>query len=613
MKRKHDNYKMGFLLFCILTGLGMISCSDDDEGAILKRNADSIEFSYLQTTKDLTILANGGWQIKSNNSWISLTPEEGLGDGTTETPIHITAEQNIGDERVGSVTLSNSERSYDITIRQENGHLSFKKATMPSSFLINQFVSGMIQIPYTKGSVADKASVRVELEGPGAAGLTVADVVDYQLSAGDGVIPLSITGTPTASGAIEVNLYVDVSSRNISDSLFVVKSRTKITEEDIDPLESPTVKMFKLLPRLAVLDWGDYENGKGDYGANGTSRNFTLELAETKYGAAIRRYHNQVNWLSSTSTVALPTFYEHNRFAFADLTPNTTYWFRIVVKSLNTKEHLDSDMAYFEFKTPAEETLTSKVLIYKDFDNFWFGGNPIYQAFAVMPTGAQIKGNLDPSSDVVKSTDYRTVHPMNTPGDTYTAANLSPANCPAMWNYYWQGDLYGADYLSSDYVGWQGKLVCLNTGCIRLSSASAQGYIKTPLLAGLGSSTSDIVVTVHTAPYFEPYHSWGEDHLQHFIIVEGPGTIIDGGATKSEPANPDPSCANTDKQVTVICSSNVNPSTRGPSNDYTIPTKHVVKISGATKDTRVVVKTHPYYGGAHYRIIVDDIKVEIAN
>ena len=87
-------------------------------------------------------------------------------------------------------------------------------------------------------------------------------------------------------------------------------------------------------------------------------------------------------------------------------------------------------------------------------------------------------------------------------------------------------------------------------------------------------------------PDFEPYHSWGQDHEQHYIQVEGPGTITDGGPTR--PNRQGAATANTDKQVTVQCTTHVD-SDKIPTTDYVNPTEHVVKIAGATKETRIVI------------------------
>ena len=51
-----------------------------------------------------------------------------------------------------------------------------------------------------------------------------------------------------------------------------------------------TVTMFKLLPRLAVLDWGDYEKGTGTNFNNGTPRSFSFGLALEEEGDNLRNY-----------------------------------------------------------------------------------------------------------------------------------------------------------------------------------------------------------------------------------------------------------------------------------------------------------------------------------
>ena len=58
---------------------------------------------------------------------------------------------------------------------------------------------------------------------------------------------------------------------------------------------------------------------------------------------------------------------------------------------------------------------------------------------------------------------------------------------------------------------------------------------------------------------------------------------------------------------TVQCTTHVD-SDKIPTTDYVNPTEHVVKIAGATKETRIVIAAHPY-GTKHYRLWIDDIQV----
>lgn len=588
MKKLNKIYALLILTMTLIT----VSCSKKDVPLFLKRNSDAMNFSYLNTTKDLTILSNGKWKVTSQNDWISLDPAEGTGDGKTEQIIKVTVKQNTDDARSGEIFLENDIKSFSINIAQEEGHLVLNKPVMAPSFIINEELIGQrIQIPYIKGATTDKATVTASLQGPGSAGLTVEDLHDFELNAGEDFIPVIIKGTPTALGEIQVTLHVEIPSRSIVEDL-IVKSRTKLEDNGLDPLESPTVTVVQLLPRLAVLDWGKYTKGSG------ISRKFELELATSQYGSAIRRYANQTDWLNSTSIGTGSYFFDHNRFVFADLEPGTAYWFRIVHKTINA-QNLDSDISYFQFTTPAEDVLGPNVILYKDFDDFWWGGSPIYQAFGVQPTEAQIQASLNPKSSTAKSTDYRTMSWNNNIGSTFDG-NLGPDKAPLLYNAYWDGAKYGSNFTSSGYAGWHGANAFAASGCMRLATASAQGYLKTPKLEKI-TGTADILVTVNTAAYYEPYHSWGEDVLRHYIIVEGDGAITDGGPTLSTTDN--------NKQIIVQCAPNVSSSTKGPLYNTNRTTTHKVKISGATSNTRIVIKTLPYSGADHYRIWLDDIKI----
>lgn len=269
----------------------------------------------------------------------------------------------------------------------------------------------------------------------------------------------------------------------------------------------------------------------------------------------------------------------------------------------------DSDKTWLSFTTP-EENLAPNVILYKDFDDFWFRGCPIYQAFGVEVTNAQIGANIDPDDPNCPAATGKIVNPVNSTDSFFNYVgsatdNRGPVKAAKLWEAWWEGDTYGTNYADADYPGWQGFWVRTQTGAALLSTASVSGYIKTPKLTGIGEGTADITVTCHTAPYFEPYHSWGQDHEQHYIQVEGPGTITDGGPTKAEPTGA--ATANTDKQVTVQCTTHVD-SDKIPTTDYVNPTEHVVKIAGATKETRIVIAAHPY-GTKHYRLWIDDIQV----
>lgn len=573
------------------------SCKDD-ETVFLQRSHDALSFSYLNSTEELLVLSNGRWRVVPNDTWISCSPEEGQGNGKTEQSVGITVQQNDGAERSGSITLTDGMKELVIQITQEDGFFAIGNPTIASSYdLYEELVDKRVTIPYQKSKPGYKANVTASLEGAGTEGIAIESLTGYEMEVGDGAIPLNLSGTPTKKGPITVKLHVEITATG-GDYNLTAESRAKLAGE-------VAVKLFKVLPRLAVLDWGDYERGTGTNGNNGNPRSFVFELAETEDGAALRHFESATTeWLPAANL-----FYEHNRFAFGNLEPGKTYWFRIVARELGPNKE-DSDVTALEFKTP-EEVSVANTILYKDFDDFCLGGSAIYQAFGTAVSDAQIGKNLDPNDPATLGAMNKICNPMVSGSSlfnyaTNTTHNLGPVKAAALWKAYWEGDKYGTNYGDADYAGWQGYWVRLSTGSVLLSTASVPGYLKTPKLAEIGEGTADITVTCHTAPYFEPYHSWGEDHLQHYIKVEGPGTITSGGPTQSEPTGS--ATPNSDKQVTVICSSNVDKNTKAPLYDYTIPTEHVVKVAGATKETRIVIEAHPY-GTLHYRLHIDDIRI----
>ena len=317
-----------------------------------------------------------------------------------------------------------------------------------------------------------------------------------------------------------------------------------------------TVTMFKLLPRLAVLDWGDYEKGTGTNFNNGTPRSFSFGLALEEEGDNLRNYTSKTtDWLPSASM-----FFAHNRFAFANLKPGTTYWFWIIAHELGPKKE-DSDKTWFSFTTP-EENLAPNVILYKDFDDFWFRGCPIYQAFGPRslerpdrrehrPRRPELRGSLQQNPEPLQY--HRLVLQLREQCDRQPRSGQSGQTV---------GLLVGRRHLRHGLRRRRLPRLAGLLGPLPDRSRTALDRIRLglhqdpPKLAGIGEGTADITVTCHTAPYFEPYHSWGQDHEQHYIQVEGPGTITDGGPTKTEPTGA--ATANTDKQVTVQCTTHVD-------------------------------------------------------
>lgn len=115
-----------------------------------------------------------------------------------EQAVNITVAQNDGAERTGSVTLSDGLKELVIRVTQEDGFFTVGSPEIAPSFdLYEELVDKRVTIPYQKSKPGYKADVTATLEGAGAEGIAIESLSGYEMEAGDGAIPLALSGTPT--------------------------------------------------------------------------------------------------------------------------------------------------------------------------------------------------------------------------------------------------------------------------------------------------------------------------------------------------------------------------------------------------------------------------------
>jgi len=592
------------VLGAALLSAGLWSCSDDEVN-VLKRHTDKMEFSFLNSTQDLYVLTNGDWQAIPRESWISCTPSSGQGSSVEQT-VGVTVEQNDGAAREGVLTLTDGSKEITISVMQEDGFFYLDKVVMPESVFLNQKITNKtIDITYHKSKPGYKASVTCELllDGEPCEDITATGIVDKEMGLGDGTLSIALSGTPVKRGVLTANITVEI---NGEKSEMTGSCRVRMETE-------VNANIFKLLPRLVVIDWGQYARGTGTNGDNGTSRAFDFELSYSQYGEPIRRsVSGNTNWLVSSM------FWPDNRFVYGNLKPETEYWFRIVQKNVGPGKDQVTDTTYLKFITPAEPALPANTVLYDDFDRFCIKGSAIYRAFGIAVSNAKVGANFDPNSnaDFLANTGICTPPTTMDPLHDYrnnTSHNLYFGKCPKVWEHYWQTDKYGYDDISdlSKYKGWSCYFARQSTGGVMLGGATTAGaYLGTPRLVDLGDTPTDITIVTNTCSYYEPFHSWEEDCLFHYIQIDGPGKIIDGGPTVATGSVPASAVANSDKSVLVKVAPNKEGPYKGPLHDWNITTRHTVKVSGATKDTRVLIKNvNPCADAAHCRVLIDDILI----
>ena len=114
-----------------------------------------------------------------------------------------------GNYNQGSVTLSDGLKELVIRVTQEDGFFTVGSPEIAPSFdLYEELVDKRVTIPYQKSKPGYKADVTATLEGAGAEGIAIESLSGYEMEAGDGAIPLALSGTPTKKGPITVKLHV---------------------------------------------------------------------------------------------------------------------------------------------------------------------------------------------------------------------------------------------------------------------------------------------------------------------------------------------------------------------------------------------------------------------
>lgn len=600
MKLKHIISAIGIAL----AASGLCSCSDDDVN-VLKRNTDEMSFTFLNSTKDLYVLTNGNWQATPDVEWISCSPESGSASGS-EQIIKITVEQNDGTEREGHVTLAGGGKELSVTVKQEDGFFYLGKLVMPEAVFLDQKISNkVIEIPYFKSKPGYKANVECELlvNGQPTDEITATPIVDKEMGLGNGTLSVALNGEPTVRGQLTAKLKVTINGETSElEGSCRVRTETEVS-----------ASVFKLFPHLVVMEWGKYAKGTGTNSQGTESRDYDFELSYTQYGAPIRRsVTSKTNWFVANM------FWGENRFVYGNLKADTEYWFRIVQKKAGAQQNITTDTTYVQFRTPAETVLPANTILYKDFDEFCIKSSIIYRAFGIAVSNAEVGKNFDPDNDDLFVTYTGIATPSTTvdPLDEYrtnTSHNLHFSKCPKVWEHYWETDVFGYDNISDRdaYEGWSNYFARESSGGVLLGGATTKGaYLGTPRLKALGDTPTNITFTTHTCAYHEPYHAWEEDCLFHYIIVDGPGTITDAGATVATGTLPESAQPNTDKQVLVKVAPNKIGPGQGSLNEWNFTTEHVIKISGATKDTRIKIRNVDPCGNApHCRMAIDDVLI----
>lgn len=332
----------------------------------------------------------------------------------------------------------------------------------------------------------------------------------------------------------------------------------------VPKISTPIVNIIETTHGKIVIDWNLVE-GWNDL----TDRRFLVELAESNGGTAIRSYT-----IDETNKK-----YRFNRFVFGKLKENKTYYCRLqLLPRNNNKEYDPSEVVTVSTTTKSKPIQSSNVLLYKDFEDFWYGGDGSWAAFGVMPTIAM--ASFEESQEFIY-TLRGTTNTVENIGDSFNTGSTSDSYRASRWG-----------------NGWSGLRVYEVAGYIKFGTSSADGYLTTPALTAL-TSPSNIEVKIDACPYTEPNGTTGdlgvnpaqENSLKFYVKVEGAGTI--NGASGDG------------KQIELKNNSN---KTTNPDLDRLSWTNHTLNITGADATTRITFGT--YNAAGDRRMWLDNIKIE---
>ena len=224
-------FKHFITLICIATMVSIMltGCHSDDEGTYLVRETDDITFDLnLRSSKSITLRCNGAWHtvIPEGAEWISVSPSEGVGDGSF-TWIDVIADDNRGVEREATVYLECGGNRFPITVRQSDGQIIYSDATLYGSLKQGEESSAQLTVKYMKSFGDETVTVRGTVQG-GVEGIAIGPD-EIKLEKGSGQLTVDIKGTPTAFGDITILVYVN--------DVEVGSVKTSVLKPDEKPIE----------------------------------------------------------------------------------------------------------------------------------------------------------------------------------------------------------------------------------------------------------------------------------------------------------------------------------------------------------------------------------------
>lgn len=209
MFRKNSTNRTCRLLLLIAAFPFVLSCAREELGVdTLTRDTDKISLDYGDgSAATFTVRTNGRWTVTTDANWLTLSPEEGTGDGHTYQTITATASGNTGLSRSATIILSDSQNTLEITATQASGIFEIGSPALGGSLRLNASAAAAVEVPYTKAQGNEEITIEGVLSGTAAAGLSF-EKFTGTAAPGNGTVSAPISGIPSAMGNFTLTVTV---------------------------------------------------------------------------------------------------------------------------------------------------------------------------------------------------------------------------------------------------------------------------------------------------------------------------------------------------------------------------------------------------------------------
>ncbi len=183
--------------------------SDDGMESPLVRETDEVNFTgNLESSKSITLRCECAWHtvIPEGAEWVSVSPSEGVGDGSFSW-IDIIAANNRGERREATIFLECGGKRFPITVSQEEGFIRYSDLTVYGNLKEGDESDALVSVKYSRSFGDETIDVRGEIRGD----VTGIDIVPSKinLDKGNGQFSVDIAGTPSSPGDISIAIFVN--------------------------------------------------------------------------------------------------------------------------------------------------------------------------------------------------------------------------------------------------------------------------------------------------------------------------------------------------------------------------------------------------------------------